>query len=89
MTIKGMPDPYTGFVMEVFFWCFFFVVFFWVFVVHKNLNLDVDFLQGKICSTETLAMAIWQQLAPHLPNNVHLHSVKLYETPRIFVEYFG
>ncbi|MGF7232167.1 6-pyruvoyl trahydropterin synthase family protein [Arachidicoccus sp.] len=89
ITIKGMPDPDTGFVMDVKKLSKIIVEKITDKLDHKNLNLDVDFLQGKICSTETLAMAIWQQLAPHLPNNVHLHSVKLYETPRIFVEYFG
>jgi 6-pyruvoyltetrahydropterin/6-carboxytetrahydropterin synthase len=58
-------------------------------VDHKNLNLDVDFLQGKMCSTENLAMGIWQQLAPHIPSHVQLHCIKLYETARIYVEYFG
>ena len=56
---------------------------------HKNLNLDVDFLKGKMCSTEVLAMEIWKQLHVHLPTPVHLYCVKLYETPRIYVEYFG
>jgi 6-pyruvoyltetrahydropterin/6-carboxytetrahydropterin synthase len=56
---------------------------------HKNLNLDVDFLKGKMCSTENLAIEIWKQLIPHLPEDVHLHCIKLYETPRIFVEYYG
>lgn len=56
---------------------------------HKNLNIDVDFMRGKMCSTENLAKAIWQQLAPHLPEEVKLHCIKLYETPRIYVEYFG
>lgn len=56
---------------------------------HKNLNLDVDFLKGKMCSTENLAIAIWKQLQPHLPPHVQLHAIKLFETPRIYVEYFG
>jgi 6-pyruvoyltetrahydropterin/6-carboxytetrahydropterin synthase len=56
---------------------------------HKNLNLDVDFLQGKMCSTEVLAMEIWKQLVSHLPVEVKLHCIKLYETQRIYVEYFG
>jgi 6-pyruvoyltetrahydropterin/6-carboxytetrahydropterin synthase len=58
-------------------------------VDHKNLNLDVDFLNGKMCTTENLAMGIWKELQPHLPKNVKLHCIKLYETPRIYVEYFG
>jgi 6-pyruvoyltetrahydropterin/6-carboxytetrahydropterin synthase len=56
---------------------------------HKNLNMDVDFLKGKMCSTEVLAIEIWKQLQPHLPSNVQLHCIKLYETQRIYVEYFG
>ena len=29
---------------------------------HKNINLDVDFMAGKMASTEVLAIAIWKQL---------------------------
>ncbi len=57
-------------------------------VDHRNLNLDVDFMQGKICTTENFAIAIWEQIEPHL-EGVELHCVKLYETERIFVEYYG
>jgi 6-pyruvoyltetrahydropterin/6-carboxytetrahydropterin synthase len=56
---------------------------------HKNLNMDVPFMKDKMCSTENLAMAIWQQILPHLPASVSLHCIKLYETARIYVEYFG
>ncbi len=56
---------------------------------HKNLNVDVSFLQGILCSTENITKAIWQQLVSYLPQPVQLHCIKLYETPRIYVEYFG
>ena len=56
---------------------------------HKNLNMDVDFLSGKMCSTEVLAIEIWKQLEPNLPSHVQLHCVKLFETARIYVEYYG
>ncbi len=56
---------------------------------HKNLNLDVDFMKGKMCSSENLAVGIWEQLQLHLPAGVQMHCIKLYETPRIYVEYFG
>lgn len=56
---------------------------------HKNLNVEVDFLKGQICSTENLAKGIWQQLRSQLPQEVELHCIKLYETPRIYVEYYG
>ena len=58
-------------------------------VDHRNLNVDVEFMKGKMCSTENLAIAIWQELQAVLPPDVKLHCVKLYETPRIYVEYFG
>jgi 6-pyruvoyltetrahydropterin/6-carboxytetrahydropterin synthase len=51
--------------------------------------MDVDFMKDQMCSTENLAIAIWNQLAPHLPASVQMHCIKLYETPRIYVEYFG
>ena len=89
VTVKGEVNPDTGFVMdakqlskiikdkvvEV--------------LDHKNLNLDVPFMAGKLCSIENLTYEIWQQLIPFLPQGVALHSIKLVETPRIFVEYFG
>jgi 6-pyruvoyltetrahydropterin/6-carboxytetrahydropterin synthase len=56
---------------------------------HKNLNVEVEFLKGQICSTENLAKGIWQQLQNHFTQTVQLHCIKLYETPRIYVEYFG
>jgi len=58
-------------------------------VDHRNLNVDVEFMKGKMCSTENFAIAIWNELKPHLPAAVQLHCIKLYETPRIYVEYFG
>jgi len=51
--------------------------------------MDVPFMEGQLCSTENLAIAIWNHLAPHIPSEIQLHCIKLYETPRIFVEYFG
>ena len=56
---------------------------------HKNLNEDVDFMKDRLCSIENLVIAIWTQLSPKLPGNVSLHCLKLYETPRIYVEYYG
>lgn len=89
VTIKGNPDKETGFVfnaktlgdiikneiVEK--------------VDHRNLNLDVDFMAGKFTSAENLAIAIWEELARNLPAEVELHCIKLYETPRIYVEYYG
>jgi len=89
VTIKGDPDADTGFLMDVKKLKDIIKEQVIVKVDHKNLNLDVDFMQGKMCSTENLSIGIWQQIEPHLPANVMLHCIKLYETPRIYVEYFG
>lgn len=89
VTIKGEPDPDTGFLYDVKKLSSLIKSQVIDALDHKNLNLDVPFMVGKMCSTENLAKAIWEQLAPHLPPQVALHCIKLYETPRIYVEYFG
>jgi 6-pyruvoyltetrahydropterin/6-carboxytetrahydropterin synthase len=57
---------------------------------HKNINIEVDFMNGIIPSSENLAIAIWHQLIPHVKElGVELHCVKIEETENNFVEYFG
>lgn len=57
---------------------------------HRNINLDVDFMLGKIASTENLAVAIWGELKAPVENlGIKLHCVKIQETENNFVEYFG
>lgn len=89
VTVKGKPNVDTGFVMDVKVLSELVKEKVIEKVDHRNLNMDVDFLHGQFCSTENLAIGIWQQLQPHLPEGVQLHCIKLYETPRIYVEYFG
>ena len=57
---------------------------------HKNLNLDVPFMTGKMASTENLAIEIWQQLdSPIEELGAKLHKIYLKETENNSVEYFG
>jgi len=57
---------------------------------HKNINLEVDFMDGLIASTENIAIAIWEELeAPIKQLGVDLHCIKLEETENNFVEYYG
>jgi 6-pyruvoyltetrahydropterin/6-carboxytetrahydropterin synthase len=57
---------------------------------HKNINLEVDFMQGRMASTENLAVAIWEQLeAPIRTLGSKLYSIKVYESENNYVEYFG
>ncbi len=89
VTIKGNPDPDTGFVYDVKKLSLIIQEHVIEPLDHKNLNIDVPFMAGKLCSIENLIVGIWKQLTPHLPAQVQLHSLKMYETPRIYVEYFG
>lgn len=89
VTIKGKPDPDTGFIFDA----KKLSVIIRERVIdkldHRNLNLDVDFMKDKLCSIENLVTGIWNALAPSLPVQVKLHCIKLVETPRIYVEYYG
>jgi 6-pyruvoyltetrahydropterin/6-carboxytetrahydropterin synthase len=89
VTVKGEPDPDTGFLVDAKKLSIIINEHIVDKLDHRNLNLDVDFMQGKMCSSENLVIEIWNQLRSHLPDNVQLHCIKLYETPRIYVEYFG
>ena len=89
VTVKGEPDPDTGFLVDAKNLSTIINEHVVEKLDHRNLNLDIDFMQGKMCSSENLVIEIWNQLLSHLPDNVQLHCIKLYETPRIYVEYFG
>lgn len=89
VTIKGHPHPDSGFVYDAKKLSAIVKEHIIEQLDHKNLNEEVPFMQGKLCSIENLVMEIWKQLIPHLPPDVQLHSLKLYETDRIYTEYFG
>ena len=90
VTIKGEPHVETGFVYNAKSLGDLIKNVIVEKVDHSNLNLDVDFMQGKFTSAENLAIGIWNELKPHLDkDNATLHCVKLIETRNIFVEYYG
>ncbi len=92
-TVKGKPDPDTGFVIDLKQLSVLIRENIIDKVDHKNLNMDVPFMEGKMASTENLAIEFWKILEPRIAKisegRAKLHSLKLYETPRNFVEYFG
>ncbi|PLW97670.1 MAG: 6-pyruvoyl tetrahydrobiopterin synthase [Marinilabiliales bacterium] len=90
VTVKGEIDPATGFLLNL----KKLSVIIREKVIHKldhkNINLEVDFMQGKLASTENLAVGIWKELSPHISNlSAQLHCVKVVESENNFVEYFG
>ena len=89
VTVKGKPNPETGFVFDAKKLSLIIKEHVTEKLDHKNLNEEVDFMEGKMCSIENLVVGIWKQLEDKLPPDVQLHALKLYETPRIYAEYFG
>ncbi len=90
VTIKGIPNPETGFVYNAKTLGLLIQDVIVEKVDHRNLNLDVDFMKGKFTSAENFAMGIWHELKPYIEKgNVFLHCIKLIETPKIYVEFFG
>lgn len=92
VTVAGNPDPETGFVVdlkklgslvrkEVV-----------AKVDHKNLNVDVEFMKGKMPSIEIFIMEIWKILEPAIDKMTpsgKLHKLLLTETNKQFAEYYG
>lgn len=88
VTIRGSVDPQTGMVMDLgelkrvvgdaavgrF--------------DHADLNSDPLFSHGVIPTTENLARALWELLAPKLGGD-RLYRLRLWEDPVFYVEYFG
>ncbi len=88
VTVAGEPDPESGYLIDlgvlkqiledkILDKC-----------DHSNLNLEVDFLQGIIPSSENLVIAFWKELEQALPSG-RLHCVRLWETERNMAEYYG
>jgi len=90
VTVKGEMNPETGFVANLSEIGKILKTKVIDKVDHRNLNLDVDFMKDKLPSTEVLAMEIWNQVeAPINALGCRLHCVKIQETEKNYVEYFG
>src|SRR6201998_3669911 len=88
VTVKGSVDPKSGFVVdlkqlkdvmsrEVL-----------DAMDHRFLNKEVPEFATRIPTTENLAIAIWQRLAPKL-KAAQLHRVRVYENHDLFVDFYG
>ncbi len=88
LTVKGRVDSRTGFVidlkdlkeilnrevLDV--------------MDHRFLNKEVPEFAKAIPTTENIAVAIWNRLGSKL-KIAELHRVRVYETPDLFVDYYG
>ncbi len=89
VTVEGAVDPETGFVMDLkklkealesrvvgd--------------LDHRNLNVEVPWLEGINPTTENVVVAVWDRLVDAMPDGVRLARIVLHETPRNSVEYTG
>jgi 6-pyruvoyltetrahydropterin/6-carboxytetrahydropterin synthase len=90
VTISGEVNPETGYVVDLKELSRVIREKVIVKLDHKNINTEVDFMQGEFVSTENLARGIWREIEPSIEKlGVKLHSVKIRETENNSVEYFG
>lgn len=90
VTVKGKPNPETGFVMDLKVLKKLIRTLVIDELDHRNINIDVAFMKGQMASIENLVVGIWNELAdPIKEEGCELHCIKLYETRNNFVEYFG
>lgn len=88
VTVEGEIDPATGYVLDVGILHALVEREILSVLDHRNLNLDVPWFRDHIPSAEHIAVFCWNALAPHLPAG-RLARVRLWETPRNFVDYDG
>ena len=86
--VEGPIDPETGYVLDVAVLKELIDSQVTSVLDHKNLNLDVPWFAGRLPSAENIVVFIWERLVDRLPAG-RLARVRLWETPRNWVEYAG
>ncbi len=90
VTVKGIPLADTGFVIDLKDLSKIIKEKVIEPLDHKNLNLDVPFLEGMLPSTENLVIEVWNQLEDSIAaKGGQLCYIKILETENNFVEYYG
>jgi 6-pyruvoyl-tetrahydropterin synthase len=84
--VTGVPDPKTGFVMDLKLLSDLIRQEVHSRFDHKNLNLDTEEFRNLNPTAENIAIVIYGLLRKHIDADKGL-SIRLYETPRNFVEY--
>ena len=90
VTVKGEVDPETGFVINLKELSKILKTKVIDKLDHRNINEEVDFMNGVITSTENLAIGIWNEIEEEVKAlNGQLDCIKIYETENNIVEYRG
>jgi 6-pyruvoyltetrahydropterin/6-carboxytetrahydropterin synthase len=88
VVVSGAIDPVTGYVMDLKRLSDLMTTMIIQDCDHRNLNTDVPWLNGRIPTAETLALAFWDRLRPCLPGE-SLRTVRVYETEKNWAECSG
>jgi 6-pyruvoyltetrahydropterin/6-carboxytetrahydropterin synthase len=88
VSLTGEPDPITGYVIDLGEVKRIVESEFVSQVDHRNLNLEVPFLQGTNPTSENIILACWRHLEPALQPG-RLSRLRLWETENNYVEYDG
>ena len=86
--VEGEIDPDTGYVVDVAVLKLLTEQLVTAQLDHRNLNLDVPWFRDRLPSAENIAVFCWEQLAPRIPRG-RLVRIRLWETPRNYVDYEG
>jgi 6-pyruvoyltetrahydropterin/6-carboxytetrahydropterin synthase len=90
VTVKGEPSAEHGFVMNMNILKQIILENVINKIDHKNINLEVDFMKGRIATSENLAISIWNALNPFIEKEgASLHRIKIEETENNSIEYYG
>jgi 6-pyruvoyltetrahydropterin/6-carboxytetrahydropterin synthase len=90
VTLEGEPDPVSGMVMDLKDLKDILTREVEAVYDHRFLNREVEAFESVVPTVENIAIDIWRRVEPCVTNGRgRLHSVRVYETPELFVEYFG
>ena len=90
VSLRGNPDPVTGMVLDLKELKEILTREIVDPYDHRFLNYEVPPFDRVVPTTENIARDIWQRLEPRLTGEFRqLHAVRVYETPDLFVDYFG
>ncbi|SRR5579862_8855722 len=90
VTVEGTPDPVTGMVLDLKLLKEILNRDVVDIYDHRFLNREVPPFDRVIPTPENIAIDIWNRLQPRLDGaHGHLHGVRVYETPDLYVDYFG
>jgi 6-pyruvoyltetrahydropterin/6-carboxytetrahydropterin synthase len=89
VTVSGPVDPETGYVLDLKILRDLLEDRVVQDLDHRNLNVEVPWLEGVNPTTENLVVAIWGRVQDRLPEGITLERIVVWETPRNYVEYTG